>query len=235
MEQQQHILEASNERTEREALRSVADATDTAPAAVDTASADRDAPARQPARPRDNAHRRYARTMLIRLCATAVMIALAVILCRLLGFPQSGIWRVEISFLPIAFVAFLWGPVWAGAAYGTADLIGAAIFTGVNPFITLEKLFSGVVMGIFFHRRSSRRTRIGVGRTLLAFLVIAVLGDFAMMAFIFKFAFGYTWGAALAFRGVNASVNLVIRCCLMCLCDLRLTARLLREGEKYGV
>ncbi len=179
--------------------------------------------------------RKKGHILLTRLCAAALMTSLAVIFCRLLGFPQSGIWRVEISFLPIAFVAFLWGPIWAGVTYGTADLIGAAISTGVNPFITIEKVFIGVVMGVLFWRGRSKRTRIGIVRILLAFAIIAVFGDFLMMAFIFKFAFGYTWSAALLFRGVNASVNLVMRCLLMWICDLRLTTRLLHEGDKFGV
>ncbi len=179
--------------------------------------------------------RHTARAMLIRVCVSAVMVALSVILCRLLGFPQSGIWRTELGFLPIAFIAFLWGPFWSGIAYSASDLIGAALFTGVNPFITLEKLFTGIMMGLFFYRGRGRRARIGIVRILIAFAVIAVVGDFFIMALIFHFAFGYTWGAALGFRGANAALNFVMRLFVMYVCDLRLTTRLLKEGEKYGV
>ncbi len=175
------------------------------------------------------------RNMLIRITATGAMVALSVIFCRYLGFPQTGIWRVEIGFLPIAFIAFLWGPLWAGVGYGASDLIGAAIFTGVNPFITVEKVFTGVVMGIFFYGGRRKRGCIGNARMMIAFAIIALVGDFFMMALIFKFAFGYTWGAALAFRGGNATVNFCMRTLIMWLADMRLTKRLLKEGEKYGL
>ena len=66
------------------------------------------------------------RTTLMRISVCAMMIALAIILCRQLGFPQTGAYRVEISFLPIAVVAMMMGPIWAGVSYGLADLIGAA-------------------------------------------------------------------------------------------------------------
>ncbi len=233
MEQQQHTDPQESAAPLQEDLQSTLNTSEALSAeeqggAADTAPLDKEVVRIVPKKSRSH-------VLLLRLCAVAIMTALAVIFCRLLGFPQSGIWRVEISFLPIAFVAFLWGPVWAGASYGTADLIGAALFTGVNPFITLEKIFSGVIMGIFFRRGRSDRIRIGIPRILSAFTVIAVFGDFLMMAFIFKFAFGYTWSAALLVRGVNALVNLVMRILLMTLCDLRLTTRLLHEGEKYGV
>ena len=93
------------------------------------------------------------RETLVKLTTTALMIAMSIILCRLLGFPQNGSYRIELGFLPIAVVAMLYGPVLSGIAYGIADLIGAAIFTGINPFITLCKILFGVVMGLFFYRR----------------------------------------------------------------------------------
>ncbi len=175
-----------------------------------------------------------ARGVLIRICATGAMVALSVIFCRFLGFPQSGNWRIEVGFLPIAFVAFLWGPLWAGAGYGASDLIGAAIFTGVNPFITLEKVFTGVIMGVFFHGGRRGRGRIGVWRNFAAFAIIAVAGDFAIMTLIFVFAFGQPWTVALPIRALNALVNFIGRTLIMELCDIRLTKRLEIMGEKHG-
>ncbi len=174
------------------------------------------------------------RNLIIRVCVTGAMVALSIIFCRLLGFPQNGIWRVDFGFLPIAIIGMMWGPVWSGMAYGASDLIGAAVTTGVNPLITLEKVLVGVVMGIFFRSARSRH-RIGLVPTLACFAVVAVLLDFLMMAVIFRFGFGYTWSAALLFRGANATANFALRCIVMVLCDLRLTSALMREGDKYGV
>ncbi len=186
-----------------------------------------------PAKPKKRLNTHQA--MMVRVCVSGAMIALSVIFCRYLGFPQTGIWRVEIGFLPIAFIAFLWGPVWAGVSYGASDLIGAAVFTGVNPFITLEKILTGVVMGVLFYGGRKTRRRIGAVRITAAFALIAFFGDFLMMTFIFHFAFGFPWSTAFMFRGVNAAVNFFGRSLLMWLADIRLTSRLLREGEKYGL
>ena len=159
---------------------------------------------------------------LLRTCICGMLIGVAVVFCRWLGFPQNGIWRVEFSFLPIAIVAMLYGPLWAGASYGIADLIGAAIFTGVNPFITLVKVLTGVVMGVFFKGRK----KIGYGRILVAFAIIGVALDFLAMTFIFHFGFGHTWEVAFVARGANALVNAAIRIPTLLLCDGRLTAYL---------
>ena len=89
------------------------------------------------------------KNILLRLTTTAVMIAMSIVLCRLLGFPPTGTYRIELGFLPIAVIAMLYGPIWSGVAYGISDLIGAWIFTGINPFITLCKIAFGVVMGLY--------------------------------------------------------------------------------------
>ncbi len=141
--------------------------------------------------------------ILLRLTTTAVMIAMSVVLCRLLGFPQTGTYRIELGFLPIAVVAMLYGPLWAGAAYGIADLIGAAIFTGINPFITLCKIAFGVIMGLFFYRRE----KVGLLRCVLCFLIVGAAIDIVCMCPIFVFMFGYTWKVSLTTRTIAALIN----------------------------
>lgn len=173
--------------------------------------------------------RRRAARALHDLACAGVMAALSILLCRFLGFPREGIWRVDPGVIPIAMVGFLSGPLWAGMAYGVADLIGAAIFTGVNPFITLEKIVLGVILGVGFYRRD----RLGVPRILLTLLVAAVLCDFLAMSFIFIFSFGTPPAAAFWMRGLNAAVNFAMRSLLLILCDRRLFAVLRRRGGAY--
>ena len=53
--------------------------------------------------------------ILLRLTTTAVMIAMSIVLGRLLGFPPTGTYRIELGFLPIAVIAMLYdryGRVW---------------------------------------------------------------------------------------------------------------------------
>ena len=142
------------------------------------------------------------RTALLRLTACAMMIALAIILCRLLGFPQTGAYRVEISFLPIAVVAMMFGPVWAGASYGIADLLGAAVTTGINPFITLCKVAFGAAMGFAFYKKKP-----GIIRTVVFYIVAGLVIDIGMMSLIFIYGFGYSVKAALGYRLIGFAVN----------------------------
>lgn len=163
--------------------------------------------------------------VLRRTCLVGAMVAIAILLCRLLGYPAYGAWRVEISFLPIYVVALLYGPLWAGAAWGAADLIGAAITTGIDPFITLIKVMCGVLFGLFFRGKG----RVGFLRIFLCTTLVAVLLDFLAMMVVFHYQFGYTWEAACTFRLISAGVNLPVRIVILWLADRRLAGLLIKQ------
>ena len=126
-------------------------------------------------------NRRKGSEILLKATTCAMMIALSVILCRYFGFPSTGMFRVEIGFLPIAIVAILYGPFWSAISYGFADFIGALIFTPpINPFILLCKIVFGLVMGFAFYGRE----KIGLARNILFFLIksmsIFITNEFLM-------------------------------------------------------
>ena len=152
---------------------------------------------------------------LLKVTTSAMMVALSIVFCRVLGFPTSGMWRVEIGFLPILIVAVLYGPVWSAVSYGLADFIGALIYTGVNPFILICKIVFGLLMGLVFYGRE----KIGLPRNLLFFLFAGFIVDIVMMTPIFVFMFGYTWDAALIWRLAAFSVNTPVRIILTVLTD----------------
>jgi ECF transporter S component (folate family) len=152
---------------------------------------------------------------LLKITTSAMMVALSIVFCRVLGFPTTGMWRVEIGFLPILIVAILYGPVWSAVSYGLADLIGALIYTGINPFILLCKIVFGLLMGVVFHGRE----KIGLPRNILFFLLVGFIVDIMMMTPIFVFMFGYTWEAALIWRLAAFSVNTPVRIVLTVLTD----------------
>ena len=164
----------------------------------------------------------------MRVTICGAMVALSIIFCRLLGFPQTGAWRVDFGFLPIAVVGLLFGPIWSGVSYGLADLVGALIFTGVNPLITLQKVFVGVVMGLFFHHR----TRIGTPRILISLALIAIFLDFAAMVPIFHYYFGKLWGDALLSRALSAGVNFPLRVIVLLVCDRHLVPLLTNKASR---
>ena len=152
---------------------------------------------------------------LLRITTCAMMVALSIVFCRVLGFPTSGMWRVEIGFLPILIVAILYGPVWSAVSYGLADFIGALIYTGINPFILLCKIVFGLLMGLVFHGKE----KFGLPRNILFFLLVGFVVDIMMMTPIFVFMFGYTWEAALIWRLAAISVNTPVRIVLTVLTD----------------
>lgn len=145
---------------------------------------------------------------LLRLCMTAVSVAMSVVVCRFLGFtPLDSPVRFDFGFLPIAVIGWLLGPVYSGAGYLAADIIGSFVQGyAPNPWIATCKLLTGVVMGLFF-----KRGRVSFFRTALCFLFINAVVDFLLMTPIFVFMYGWTWGATFATRAVNAALTLPFR------------------------
>ena len=142
-----------------------------------------------------------------RLTVSAMCVAASIVLCRMYVSPgtTSGL-RFEIGFLPILLVAHLYGPLYSGMAYMLSDLIGALLTTGINPFITLCKLAVGVLMGAFFYKH-----KLTLGRSLIAFSLIAVFVEFAAMLLVFHYSFGHPWLTALYQRALTAFVMLPVR------------------------
>lgn len=157
----------------------------------------------------------FSRKTLTRLTTSAMMVALSIVFTRLLGFPSSGQWRVEIGFFPIAIIAVFYGPIWSALSYGLADFIGALLFTGINPFILICKIVFGLLMGLFFYRK----TKIGLIRNIAFFVICGFLVDILMMTPIFVYMFGYTLESALVFRGAAFLINTPVRILLIILAN----------------
>ncbi len=115
--------------------------------------------------------------------------------------------RFEIGFLPIAILGEALGPLYSGAAYLLADILGSLV-QGYppNPWIAACKLLFGVAVGCFFYRR-----RATLLRSILVFSLIAVLIDVIAMTPIFIWMYGQPPSAAYWTRGVTAALNLPIR------------------------
>ena len=86
------------------------------------------------------------------MCEVAALIALTIILSHFASIETDAI-RIGFGFVPIALCGMLFGPVWAGVAYGIADMAGALLFYGyITPGITLSAILTGVFFGLFLHR-----------------------------------------------------------------------------------
>lgn len=96
------------------------------------------------------------KTLVRTLCQVAMLIALEIVLDRFCSI-TTPITRIGFAFIPMALCGMLFGPVWAGAAYAIADLLGAALFSyAVFPGITLVRLVAGVLYGLLLHRENIR-------------------------------------------------------------------------------
>ena len=142
------------------------------------------------------------------LTFTSVSVAISVVLCRFLGFtPLDSPVRFEFGFLPIGIVAEFFGPVYSGVGYLVADLIGSFIQGyAPNPYITVCKLLTGVIMGLFF-----TRGRTSLPWVIAVFTIINFYIDFLLMSPIFVFMYGWDWGVTFVTRAVNAAVTLPFR------------------------
>ena len=152
--------------------------------------------------------KKNVKKQILALTEASVMVALSVIFCRFVGFsPEGTPFRFELGFLPIAYIAYTLGPVYAGLGYLTADVIGS-LFSGYapNPWISLCQLAAGVIMGIFFRYR-----KFSFANTVICFSVIAVAIELLLKSPIFVFMYAWSWEYTLITRAINAAINLVIR------------------------
>lgn len=165
-----------------------------------------------------------------KLVAIALLTAISVVL-RLLGFPQSGTFRIELGFVPIAVAGAVFGPVWAGISYVLADIVGT-LCTGLAPAptITLCKLLMGVIYGVCFYRR--KRSFLSI---LLSVTIITIFIDLiAMPLALMPITGGKTFWAILSDRVLASLVNFPLRVASLALTFKYLKNFIDKEAEKYG-
>lgn len=104
------------------------------------------------------------------LTITAALIAINLVLNQFtLAF--GPLLEIGFAFLPIAVLAYLYGPINAGIASVVADTIGFLLRPNgfFFPGFTLNALLMGIIYGMFFYKKE-----ITLGRVALATLVATV-------------------------------------------------------------
>lgn len=88
------------------------------------------------------------------LALMGLMIALQIVFSRFLSI-QTWNLKISFGFLPLVITAILLGPAEAGIVGALADCLGTIIFpTGPYfPGLTLTALITGIVWGVFFHKK----------------------------------------------------------------------------------
>lgn len=96
------------------------------------------------------------------LITVSLLVALHVILSR---FCSINAWNIKIgfAFVPVLAAACLYGPLAAGVVGGLGDFVGAILFP-IGPYFpgfTLTCFLSGVVFGLFLHKKQSLPRLVG--------------------------------------------------------------------------
>lgn len=116
----------------------------------------------------------------LRLVIVALLLGLEVILATFFTVNFAGIAKIGFGFLPIAMIAILYGPVWAGVAYAIGDVLAWFVKPegAYFPGLTLTCFIAGIIMGLFLYKKE-----ITLSRCAICFAVIVIFCDFLLNTF----------------------------------------------------
>jgi ECF transporter S component (folate family) len=139
------------------------------------------------------------------------LIALEIILTRFLSI-NTPIVRIGFGFVPVAIVAVLYGPLWAGLAYAIGDIIGAFLFpTGAFfPGFTLTAFLTGLTFGLFLYGR-----QISLKTVLPASLIVCILLNLCLDTLWLHILMGEGMWALIPSRLIKCGVMIVIQSALL--------------------
>ncbi len=161
------------------------------------------------------------------LIQVAMLIAIEIVLSRFCSI-TTPIMKIGLGFVPIAVCGMLYGPIWAGAAGGVADVIGAVLFPS-GPFFpgfTVSAILTGVIFGMLL-----RRDETGWARLSLA-VVLNTLGvSLCLNTYWLTHLWGTPFLVLLPTRVVQALIMIPIQFTLLQLIRQPVRRYLHREGH----
>ncbi|MGN0710400.1 MAG: folate family ECF transporter S component [Anaerovoracaceae bacterium] len=91
---------------------------------------------------------------LTKMVIVGLFIALEIILTRFCSI-NTPIIRIGFGFLPVAMLAIMFGPLWAGVAYAIGDILGMMIFPSGQyfPGFTLTAFLTGLIFGLVLYNK----------------------------------------------------------------------------------
>jgi ECF transporter S component (folate family) len=139
------------------------------------------------------------------------LIALEIILTRFLSI-NTPIVRIGFGFVPVAIVAVLYGPLWAGVAYAIGDVIGAFLFpTGAFfPGFTLTAFLTGLTFGLFLYGK-----QVSWKTVIPASLIVCIALNLCLDTFWLKILMGEGMWALLPSRLIKCGVMIVVQTVLL--------------------
>lgn len=105
-----------------------------------------------------------------------LFIAITVILSRFLSIQLSFL-KITFSFIPIALVSMIFGPIYGGIVAGLEDLIGAILFPRGAFFLgfTLSAILVGIIYGLILYKKPKTTMRFFWASSIIAVLIHIIL------------------------------------------------------------
>lgn len=111
------------------------------------------------------------------MTSMAVLIAIQIIFSRFLSI-QAWNFRIGFGFVPIVIAGIMFGAVRAGIVAGISDILGALLFGyGFTPLITIPAILTGIVFGLFLHKKPT------TARIILSVLVVQIFCSLLLNSF----------------------------------------------------
>lgn len=163
-----------------------------------------------------------------RLVIVALLLALEVILGTFFTINFAGIAKIGFGFLPIAMIAILYGPVWAGTAYAIGDILAWFIKPegAYFPGLTFTCFCVGIVMGLFLYKKE-----VTLARCAVCFLVVVFFFDFLMNTYWLHILMHQGFVALLPSRVVKCIITYLIEVLLVPLVWNKIMLRIPAVGE----
>lgn len=120
------------------------------------------------------------------LTVTAALVGINLVLNQFtLSF--GPLLEIGFAFLPIAVLAYLYGPLNAGLAYAVADIIGFVLRPAgfFFPGFTFNALLEGLIFGWFFYKKE-----VTLGRVAIANLVVTIMITLILVPIWLNIMFG---------------------------------------------
>ena len=135
------------------------------------------------------------------------MIAISVVLTRFCSI-NTPIVRIGFGFLPCALMGIMYGPLWAGAGYAIADILGMVIFPNgaYFPGFTLTAFLTGLVFG-FFYRKGEVTLKTSIVPNLIVCFGLNLILDTVWLMILM----GQGFWALLPARIIKCAVMFVIQ------------------------
>jgi len=148
----------------------------------------------------------------VKLVTVAFLIAMEIILTRYLSVDVAGIARIGFGFLPVAMIAIMYGPWWAGGAYALGDILGMLVFPkgAYFPGFTLTAFLTGVVFGLILYRKD-----ISWQRTLIASLIVVLVLNLCMDTYWLHILMGQGFLAMMPLRIIKCSFEIPVQVILI--------------------